>query len=123
MSDDILFKKKLIDLKNKCKQLLKIFEIEQSSQQNSFQTNYELQLKHFDKAIDSSSQNRTLPIPFINKLLQQNIVDLKIKFISILGDCSYLKKIDEKIQQKLQVYDSDLKEAKSIIENFRKEIA
>ena len=121
VSDDILFKKKLIDLKNKCKQLLKIFEIEQSSQQNSFQTNYELQLKHFDKAIDSSSQNRTLPIPFINKLLQQNIVDLKIKFISILGDGSYLKKIDEKIQQKLQVYDSDLKAVINFLTSFIKE--
>jgi hypothetical protein len=121
VSNDILFKKKIIDLKNKCKQLLKIFEIGQSSKEELFPTNYNIQVNHFDQAILYSNENKTLPIPFINKLLLLNIVDLKNKFMSIFADGSYLKIIFEKVENTSKSYGTDIDGMIIFLTNFIKQ--
>ena len=99
LTPEVKLKKKYLDIKHKCRQLLKIIELIKAANGNrKFQTNYDSQNTFFDETIQYAKQNKTLPIVFINKLLEINIVSIKIKFVEILGSSSLLTFLDTKIK-------------------------
>ena len=100
LTPEVKLKKKLTELNIKCRQLLKIIELIKAANGNpTFQTNYNSQNTFFDETIQYAKQNKTLPIAFINKLLEINIVSIKSKFVEILGSSSLLTFLDNKIKE------------------------
>ena len=101
---DLLLKKKYLQLNIKCKQLVNIINLIKSTLGSSkFINFFNDQDKFFTETIESSMQRQSLNYEFTNLLLSIQMIGIKNKFISILGENSLLGDFNNSIIDFFQI--------------------